>query len=258
MINRRTKLTYAITCLCFIGTASNAQRPDRELLDSMLAIPQTLELHISSPQPRMKEQITLSVDLNYFRAHLFKTELGKFEVAGMAISNDENFMITRVQALEKGKQTIGPLSFNLNGTAYTTNPVSFEVIEELPAVDSGIWIRKVLPTDSTLCIIVEHRIPAKSRVTKLSDNSTKYWTEPRSYETVTLSASNIDGLLHRTTTNNSSEEFFYDKNGEHVKFLLGYSISFFDIIDRTKTITITRQHFTNLPANYAFKDIIIN
>lgn len=71
-------------------------------LDSLLAAPQTLELTISTPQPRLDEKFQISLDVNYVRAHIFKSAIGKIELTGDVSDNENGRMVLNVHALEKG------------------------------------------------------------------------------------------------------------------------------------------------------------
>ena len=251
-------MKISILLLSFLLLTSNlkSQNIESHLLDSMLAIPQTIELKISSPQPRLKEKVELSLDINYVRAQIFKTEVGKFEIAEDLGNTDANLMIMKVNALKKGKQSIGPLSFTMNGTKYSTNKIEYEVIEALPKVDKGLWFRKVMTSDSTLCVIIEQRIPANSKVKKVSEKETKYYTEPTNDNIVGFkkfySVAGLDG-------NNSSaySDFGYiiDEKGIRKEYMSAYSIIFFKIVDKDKKIKITKDKFDNIPTDYKFEDI---
>lgn len=251
------KYFFGTICVCLSLTVKS-QEPTQHMIDSILAIPQTIELKISSPQPRLKEKIELSLNMNYVRAQIFRSAIGKFETAEDIGNIDQDFMVMKVNALQKGKQSIGPLSFNLNGTTYTTNKLEYEVIDALPDTDNGVWIRKAFPNDSTLCIIVEQRIPANSRVTKIDENTTKYWTEPTGSNIAMMNTNNsVDGLEYHTSTSYSEEGYFYNEKKKRIQFLSGYFISYFSITDKHAKIKLTKENFKNLPADYKFEDIII-
>ena len=228
------------------------------MLDSLLSVPQTLELKLSSPQPRLRQKVELSLNINYVRAQIFRTELGKFEPAEDIGDTDGDLMVMKINALQKGRQVIGPLSFTLNGTKYTSNKIEYDVIEALPDVDKGVWIRKVFPNDSTVCIIIEQRIPASRRVSKIDQNTSKYWVEPNSANTITMkSAPSVHGLQYSTSVNFAEEGRFYNKKRELVNYLSGSSINYFKIVDKAGSIKITKDDFINLPADYKFQDIIV-
>ncbi len=252
------KITISFFCLFIFTTTLKSQNMDSHLIDSMLAIPQTLNLKISSPQPRLKEKVEISLDINYVRAQIFKTEIGKFEVTEDIGNSNENLLIMKVAALVKGKQSMGPLSFTMNGTKYTTNKIEYEVIESLPKVDKGLWFRKVVTSDTTFCIIIEQRIPANSKVTKISEKETKYWTEPTHDNICRFKNSySIDGLDGGDGATYSDFGYTIDDKGLRKEYMAGYSITYFRIKDKNKKITITKDKFENLPADYKFENIIM-
>lgn len=227
-------------------------------IDSFLSVPQTLELKISTPQPRLKEKFQISLDINYVRAHIFKSALGKIQLAEEIGNTDADLMTLNVNAVQKGKNEIGPLQFTLNGTTYTTNKILYEVIDALPNTDKGLWFRKVFTSDSTFCIIIEQRIPANSRVTKLSEKETKYWTEPVNDNIARFKFTySVDGLRGSTAVSFSDFGSTYDDKGEQKQFMSGYSITYFEIVDKKKKIVITKDKFDNIPSDYKFEDIVI-
>ncbi len=227
-------------------------------IDSFLSVPQTLELKISTPQPRLEEKFQISLDINYIRAHIFKSAFGKIQLTGESGSMDADLMTLNVNAIKKGKNEIGPLQFMLNGTQYSTNKIEYEVIDALPNTDNGLWIRKVFTSDSTFCIIIEQRIPANSRTTKISDKETKYWTEPANDNITRFKFTySIDGLRGSTATSFSDFGSIYDDNGQQKRFMSGYSITYFKIVDKKKRIVITKDKFENIPQDYKFEDIVI-
>ncbi len=234
----------------FVGRTQN--------MDSILKTPQVLELSISSPQPRLQEKIKISLDANFIRLHVFKSAFGQFEFAEDFGNTDDGMMTLNVIPTEKGKHQIGPLHFTINGTECSTNKIEYEVIDPLPNVDNGLWFRKVFTNDSTFCVIIEQRIPANSKITKISDKETRYSTEPLSENVVSFKYSySIDGLRGRTSTTYSDFGSIYDTNGKEKKFMTGYSISYFSIIDKKAKIRITKDKFQNLPTDYNFEDIIV-
>jgi hypothetical protein len=234
----------------FYGSSQN--------IDSLLSIPQTLELKISTPQPRLKEKFQLSLDINYIRAHIFKSEIGKFEFAEDIGNTDQNLMVLNVTSTKAGKNQIGPLEFNINGTKYSTTKIEYEVIEALPNIDKGIWFRKVFTSDSTFCIIIEQRIPAMEKKTIKSNNSFTLSTEPEFNQIAkfkdSYSISGLSGLDSRSYTEFGS---IYDNSGTQKQFMFGYSIYYFRIVDKKIKIKITKDKFENLPGDYKFDDIII-
>lgn len=226
-------------------------------IDSMLAEPQVIELTISTPQPRLKETFQISIDINHLRANIFKSLFGKVQLSNDISNTDNGDLTMNVNALKKGKNEIGPLEFFLDKTRYTTNKVVYEVIDPLPNIDKGIWFRKVMISDTTFCIIIEQRIPANSKTTKKSDNSISFTTEPEYNEIVkfkdSYSINGVSGSNSHSNTNFSSVNI----NGENRQFMYGYSVYYFNIVDREAKIKITKDKFQNLPNDYKFEDISI-
>jgi hypothetical protein len=227
-------------------------------IDSILSVPQTLELNISTPQPRLKEKFQISLDINYVRAHIFKSAFGNIQLAGEIGNTEADLMTLNINALKKGKNEIGPLQFTLNGTQYSTNKIEYEVIDPLPNTDNGLWIRKVFTSDSTFCIIIEQRIPANRRVTEISEKETKYWTDPVSDNLAKFKFTySVDGLQGGTAASYSDFGSIYDTKRQQKNFMSGYSITYFTIVDKKKRIIITEDKFENIPADYKFEDIVI-
>lgn len=246
------KQTTLFACFILLATFGRTQS-----IDSMLAQPQTIELAISTPQPRLKETFQISLDINHLRANIFKSLAGKVQLSNDVGTTDNGELIMNVNAVKKGKNEIGPLEFFLDKTKYTTNKITFEVIDALPNTDKGVWFRKVTTSDTTFCIIIEQRIPANSKTTKKSDNSITFTTEPEYNDILKFSDSySIDGLSGRnshSTTNFSSVTI----NGEDRQFMYGYSVYYFTIEDRKAKIKITKGKFQNIPDDYKFEDIVI-
>src|SRR5580698_1061924 len=69
-------------------------------------------------------------------------------------------MSVSLEAKKKGRNEIGPLTIEINGIKYTTTKIAFDVVDSLPAVNKGYWIRKIKVDDTTVLILTEQRIPA--------------------------------------------------------------------------------------------------
>jgi len=223
-----------------------------------LSNPQVLELSISTPQPRLKESFKIMLDENYVRAQIFKSASGKIRLADNPNSSNDGKMVLNVNALVKGKNEIGPLEFTLNGTTYSTNKIEYEVVDPLPNVNRGIWIRKVNLSDSTFCIIIEQRIPAYEKTTVTSENSTSYTTEPEHDDIFKFKESySVKGLNLSNSYANSEYSSIYDERGEQKQFLSAYAVYYFTINNKSSSIIITKDKFDNIPAEYKFENIVI-
>lgn len=226
-------------------------------IDSIFAEPQIVELTISTPQPRLKEIFQISLDVNHLRANIFKSFAGKIQLSTDISVTDNDELTMNVTAIKKGKNEIGPLEFYLDKTKYTTNKITFEVIEPLPNTDKGVWLRKVMTSDSKFCIIIEQRIPAKNKTTYSTDNSISMTTEPEYNEILkfkeTYSIEGLSGSSSNSSTNFSSVTI----EGEERPFMYGYSVYYFNIKDKKDKIIITKDKFQNIPVDYKFDDIVI-
>lgn len=233
--------------LSVIGLAQN--------IDSLLAEPQEMELSISTPQPRLNETFQISLDIKHLRGNIFKSLAGKVRLSNDINVTDEEQMRINVQAVSKGKYEIGPLEFYLNKTKYKTNKIHYEVVDPIPSVDSGLWIRKVAISESVFCIIIDQRIPAASKKTNPSDNMISFTTEPEHTNIFKFKESySIQGL---TGGGGSSVMNFSSVmvNGQQKQFMYSTSIQYFNILDKNAKIRISKDVFMNLPAGYDFKDI---
>ncbi|HYF29516.1 MAG TPA: hypothetical protein VD993_00205 [Chitinophagaceae bacterium] len=246
---KRTIIVLLFFLAAFRGWTQN--------IDSLLAEPQVIELTISSPQPRLNESFQIAIDMNHLRANIFKSLVGKVRLAENLQGREDGQLTMSVNALGKGKQTIGPLEFYLNKTKYTTNKVVYEVIDALPNTDIGLWFRKVMTSDSTFCIIIEQRIPAKAVTSHPTESSVSISTEAAHTNIVkfkdSYSIEGVSGSNSNVTTNYSGLVI----NGQQKEFLYAYSVYYFHIADRSASIKITKDKFDHLPKNYKFEDIII-
>ena len=228
-----------------------------QTIDSILTAPQTIELSISTPQPRLNETFVVTLDAMHIRANIFKSLIGNFDFPEEIGSSDDNKLTMKVKALSKGKNEIGPFEFFIDKTRYTSNKITYEVVEALPRTDNGIWIRKVKTSDTTFCIIIEQRIPAATKVTNNPDNSISFSPEAESDEMVeykyTTAIVGVRGNGSTTNTNFSSIKV----NGKEKEFKSGYAVHKFIIEDKTAKIKITRDLFKNLPADYKFEEIVV-
>lgn len=246
------KHTILFTCFILLTAFGWSQN-----IDSILAEPQTIELTISTPQPRLKETFQITLDINHLRANIFRSLLGKVQLSNDISTTDNGQLIMNVNAIKKGKNEIGPLEFFVDKTKYTTNKITFEVIDPLPNTDKGLWFRKVMTSATTFCIIIEQRIPANSKTTKKSDNSITFTTEPEYSEIVKFkdnySIDGLSGLNSNSSTNFSSVTI----NGQDRQFMNSYSVYYFNIVDSKAKINITKDKFQNIPDDYRFEDIFI-
>lgn len=225
------------------------------LVISLYAQTQTLNLSISNPQPRIGDEFEVTLDIKTLKSEIFKSIADKVKIVSEYIAGENSQMKIEVTALKKGINELGPLTLSLNGVSYTTNKISYEVVDALPNVDKGLWFRKVKKSDSTFCILIEQRIPANEKTTYTSENSTSVTTEPETKDYVKFKESySITGLSSdgsSTYTDFSSVKM----GGQSKRYMRCFSVYNFAIVDRTHKITITKDFFDNLPNTYTFQEI---
>jgi len=243
-----------IILFSFLGVSVIAQSQN---IDSILSITQTIELSLSTPQPRLNEKFKVSLDANHLRTNIFRSLLSKVKFANEIGSSEYQEMVLELYALQKGKSEIGPLEFTVNGTSYKTNKIIYEVIDALPNTDEGLWFRKVNISESLFCIIIDQRIPASSKTTK-SDNSITFTTEAVTNEITKFKDSySIKGLNNTNSFSNTIYDNVVDSKGIERKFLSAYSVYYFTIEDKNIKIEITKDKFQNFPPDYQFTNIAI-
>lgn len=153
---------------------------------------------------------------------------------------------------------MGPLQFNINGTSYTTNKISYEVIDALPNVDEGLWFRKVKTSDSTFCIIIEQRVKAGTKKTATSENSFSLTNVAETDAVVKFKESySVPGLSGLHGNSYSDFRSIYNDAGEQRQFLFSYTIFHYTIVDKNIPIKFTKEKFDNIPGYYKFEDIVI-
>ena len=216
---------------------------------------QSLELSISNPQPRVGDDFYLSVDISDLKSELFKSLSNKVQISTDYITGDNGQLKIKITASNKGIAELGPLSFSLNGTTYSTNKVTYEVIDELPQVDNGLWIRKVRKDETTFYLIIEQRIPAKIVTAKNDDNSITTSTEPETEEFVKINSDySIEGLSTDFSSTSSDYSSFVE-TGIRKHYMNCFSFYTFKIEDKTQKIVLSRDLFENLPKTYKFEEI---
>jgi hypothetical protein len=228
-----------IIILAFFSFSGKAQNTD-----TLPAKSQLIELFISTPQPRVGATFQLLLEVKNLGANIFKPTLGKVKFANTNADNRK--MTWDVYSFEKGKNEIGPLDFVINDTKYRTNKVSYEVVDALPDTDKGIWFRKVKTSDSTFCIIIEQRIPFAKSTESNNDQIVRF-----------VKCCAADGLKSRNSKSSTVQDGFRDIDGVLKSFKYSYAVYNFEITDKNKKITITKDKLENLPGDYQFVDIVV-
>lgn len=217
---------------CFLSMQLSAQKADV----------QKLQLSISTPQPRLGQEFFVLINIDPM-----KKELAKSLKKNMKFSSENSpwhcdAMDMVLLATEKGKQTIGPLEFTFNGVDYVTNKAEFEVIDALPQVTEGLWMRKAAADSNMVHLIIEQRM-----LTQDSKLAVKLKTD-------SLPA----GIMLMNTDSRFSNEQIPNTNGSSTACYLYYAIYTFKIQDATKHVALTKDNFLNVPEGFTFSEVEIN
>ncbi len=215
---------------------------------------QTLNLSISNPQPRMGQSFTATVNIDTLNETLFHFLSSQFKVSlakDQCSSTPE--MSVNLEAKKIGKNEIGPLTIEFNGIKYKTNKISFDVVDSLPAVNKGYWIRKIKVDDTTVLILTEQRTPALTYYDHSANSisiTTKTNDEEKEAGLTWMEADvNVANAKVNMTGGHSEMQTIYLPNKE-LKFKYSYWSYKIIIIDKNKPVILRKSDFTNLPGDY--------
>jgi len=224
------------------------------------AIAQTLELSTSNPQPRLGQSFTLNINIDTLNQTMFHFLSNNFKVS---LSKDQCSntpeMSVSLEALKKGRNEIGPLTIVFNGIKYTTSKIAFDIVDSLPAVNKGYWIRKVKVDDTTVLILTEQRIPAQTYY-EHTDNSmnmtTKTNNDEKEAELTWIEADVANAKVNMRGGSSEMQSIYLPSN--ELKFKYCYWSYKITIVDKDKPVVLHKSDFRNLPDYYKFQDIVIN
>jgi hypothetical protein len=213
-----------------------------------------LKLVYETPQPRLNGQFVVSVDLNGFTRPLADSIEQKLSLGDDFIGHfNDRTALFNIKHTEMGKYTVPSVEFTYNNCNYKTNEISYEVIDSLPAVENGLWIRCIKDTDSTFWIIIEERLSLPQNY-KDSNWSAGEWFEKMVKYDFFDSPIGYRGI--QCPASGKAPEFLII-NGKKILTCFSESYCSFEITDRNASIRLTKDIFKNLPPDYVFKDIII-
>ena len=217
---------------------------------------QNLILEISTPQPRLGEEFSLTISADSIAKNVFNFLSGKFSISNyVSSSNTESILGTNIQATKLGHNDIGPVTLSINGKKYSTNKLGFDVVDSLPAVNRGLWIRKVPINDTSVYIILEQRIPALTYITH-SQNSINMSTKANEDDKETgMTQDSTEVHFHGSRQDYRS--VINAKTGAKMDFKNFFAIYRITKADKSKPMVITKDFFTSIPDYYVFQDITI-
>jgi hypothetical protein len=214
---------------------------------------------MSSPQPRLGQSFTISVSVDTLADILFRPVSGNFKISpGKDASNQASSFVITAEAKAIGKQHIGPLKLEFNGIKFTTDKMEFDVIDSLPAVDKGLWIRKVMVNDTEFSILMDQRIPTSPYTSKTDSSiTTEYKARDGSTGTTLVTNDEAENIRSNGSTTSSSPQTVSLQGKESgVNYYFG--VYNFVIVDKKKPVVLRKSDFKDLPPDFKFQDIVVN
>ncbi len=217
------------------------------------SLAQNIQIKIDNSEPRLGQEINLTIETNFFEEFLKRTFTDSIEFK-QTFSNKE--LTKTIVAKQLGPMTIGPLRFEFNGVTYLSNSIIINVIPNLTDKE-GVWIRK-LKIDSKDYIVIE-QISIIKPVTTGSGNT---WnTEWKSTE------ENLVKLIKEPE--NEDIEFFEGRSGmgghpdknKGYSPSISYSYKFYEIKKGSGfkgVFRLKEKHFENLPKGTKIPEIVID
>jgi len=219
---------------------------------------QVLEMTMDTPQPRVTTTFQVKIDISSIRHHLFSGFEGKLRLSDDMNYQEDNMLYFNVIAPETGKFTIGPLNIQIDKKTYSTNTLTYEVINSLPVVDKGLWFRIVNIDEKSFYLLIEQHIPMHDSISHSAKNATLFQTVPDDNHSIKFTVDHIDGLYSSSSVSSATPRTVKDEKGNNIQYADCFYLRKFTVTDRSKKIKLIKRNFLNLPTGYRFKDIVIN
>ena len=229
------------------------------LLNLQLYAQTPLKLKIDNPEPRMDEGTEISFDFTFFADEVAR-QLGETVIltgeSSLLTRPEKNF--TRIVKFTKaGIQTLGPLTFEINGQSYVTSTAQVDVLPPLP-FEEGIWLR-VVEHEGKRYLYVEQMIAgmAESGPTgKEMSNATNDFgdgntifaePEPSPAEGLRFKFRGAGSRAKYDTESGSSQGFTYSFRKYEIQIRREFKGKF----------TLTKKHMLNMPKRVKMEEIEI-
>jgi hypothetical protein len=224
-----------------------------------ISIGQTLVLTMDTPQPRVNTTFQIRIDISPIREQLFKGLKGTLKIADDASYYQDSSIYYNVVSPDTGKFVIGPLNVTIDQKTYSTNTLSYNVVEALPIIDKGVWFRQVDIDQNSFYLIIEQHIPMHDTTSHPSKYATLFETVPEDNHAIKFIANaSVPGLAFQQSTSSAVPRTVNDANGNTIKYADCIYIATFGITDKSKKVVLSKKFFQDLPKDYHFKDIVIN
>ena len=232
------------------------------LFCSLHIIGQTkLDIEIDNPEPRVGQEVTLSINVDFLNNY-FKKELGKnIDVTGSPSifgSSPDEFQIEII--FEKAKTyNLGPFDFEFNGKTYTTNTIEVNVLPKLP-IENGLWLRQTV-FEGEHYLIIEQLISNKSDKTENENGGYSHTIGgviPEGKEFAELNKNLTQGI--QLSNYSSATNTMRSDDSELFDVGFSYSIKKYKIKFEENfkgEYVISESDFNNLPKKFDIKNITV-
>ena len=207
-----------------------------------------LEIRIDNLEPRVGQNVTFSIDLDFLTEYLQK-ELNNT----VKITNSNSIMMfgnfeREILFQEAKKYQIGPFNFEFNGIKYTTDSIEVNVLPELPKED-GLWLR-LNEYKGVKYLILEQRIgtePNQTYISTIPDIYGNGGNKPNNPKLAKLNLKLVNGieLFNCGTTSTTINGTTYSITKYKVKYDPYFNDSY----------VITEKNFEDLPKTFQIGEI---
>lgn len=214
---------------------------------------QNIQLKVDNTEPRMWQEITLTIETRFFEEFLKSTFTDSIELKQTYSNKDLKKTIIPKRL---GLMTIGPIQFDFNGVTYFSNSITINVISNL-SDEEGVWIRK-LRIDTADYIVIEQISTIKPVITSSPNTWNTEWKATQE---------NLAKLIKEP--DDDDIEFFQSRSGmgghpdksKGYPPSISYSYKFYEIRKGSKfkgNFKLKERHFESLPKGTKIPDIVIN
>lgn len=214
---------------------------------------QNLKIKVDNTEPRLGQEINLTMESIFFEDFLNKTCTDSLQFK-KSYSNPD--LTKTIVANRLGQLTIGPIKFEFNGVNYVSNSIKINVIPNL-SDEEGVWIRKMKIEDKEFILI--EQISKTEPMTSVTENALRIEWKATPESLVKLikepKEQGIEFLDRR-----SGVGAHPDPSKEH-PHSISYSYKFYEIKKSSKfkeSFRLKEEHFQNLPKGAKIPNIVID
>jgi hypothetical protein len=210
-----------------------------------------LKLYLNNPAPRVSDELGIEFQMGT-NGVLDRPEPGMNAVGTIKLNNLRS---------DSGWVWIGPFSMSIDGVVYKTDSVHLWIAPNLPAEETGFWMRQV-ESDGRQLLILEQRMPLKQKVGKGSDRGTTEitWTAgDEDFASIDQASLEGTGVFMDFKYSQSNQQTIRVNNGLDYLFVY-YKFSVYEIHKSAEfkgELELKRKHFVKFPSGVPLETIMI-